>query len=166
MTGYRLPVMGKNMKYVRPYKTLDVYTVGKALVMRVYALLQTFPKEEQYALCDQLRRAVISVPSNVAEGLGRTSEKEQLRFIEIAYGSLMEVETQLDIACDLGYVTPEAIDDIMELIDREARLLSGLRSHRLQSADHPSPVTGNRSGSRNPSSVTRNRSKNPVTRNL
>ena len=161
MTGYRLPVMGKNMKYVRPYKTLDVYTVGKALVMRVYALLQTFPKEEQYALCDQLRRAVISVPSNVAEGLGRTSEKEQLRFIEIAYGSLLELETQLDIACDLGYVTLEAIDDIMELIDREARLLSGLRSHRLASGN-PSSVTGHPSAK----SVTGNRSRKPVTRNL
>ena len=56
--GYRLPVIGygKIMKYVRPYKTLDVYTVAKALVLRVYAVLQTFPKEEQYALCDQLRR--------------------------------------------------------------------------------------------------------------
>ena len=132
VTGYRLPVTGKNMKYVRPYKTLDVYTVAKALVIRVYDVLQTFHNEEQYALCDQLRRAVISIPSNVAEGLGRMSEKEQLRFIEIAYGSLLEVETQLDIACDLHYITPESISDIMELIDREARLLSCLRSHRLK----------------------------------
>ena len=127
--------MGK-MKYVRPYKTLDVYTVAKALVVRVYELLQKFPKEEQYALCDQLRRAVISVPSNVAEGFGRVSEKEQLRFIEIAYGSLLEVETQLDIACDLHYITSESIEDIMELIDREARLLSGLRSRRLHPVTH------------------------------
>ena len=119
------------MNYIRPYKTLDVYTVAKTLVIRVYAVLQNFPKE-QYAICDQLRRAVISIPSNVAEGLGRMSEKEQLRFIEIAYGSLLEVETQLDIACDLHYITPESISDIMELIDREARLLSGLRSRRLK----------------------------------
>ena len=68
----------------------------------------------------------------MAEGLGRVSEKEQLRFIEIAYGSLMEVETKLDIACDLHYVTPDSINDIIELIDREARLLSGLRSRRLK----------------------------------
>ena len=120
------------MNYVRTYKTLDVYTVAKELVIRVYALLRMFPQEEQYALCDQLRRAVISVPSNVAEGLGRTSEKEQLRFIEIAYGSLMEVETQIDIACDLHYVSPDSISEILELIDREARLLSGLRSRRLK----------------------------------
>ena len=134
------------MNYVRAYKTLDVYTVAKELVIRVYALLRMFPQEEQYALCDQLRRAVISVPSNVGEGLGRTSEKEQLRFIEIAYGSLMEVETQIDIACDLHYVSPDSISEILELIDREARLLSGLRSHRLNSAPQnptPSPVTRN-----------------------
>ena len=74
------------MKYIRPYKKLEVYTVGKELVLHVYELLNRFPKEEQYALCDQLRRAVISVPSNIAEGLGRSSEEEQVRFIEIAYG--------------------------------------------------------------------------------
>ena len=114
------------------FRKLNAYVNAKELVKRVYALLKKFPKEEQYALCDQLRRAVISIPSNVAEGFGRVSEKEQLRFLEIAYGSLLEVETQLDIACDLHYITPESISDIMELIDREARLLSGLRSHRLK----------------------------------
>ena len=132
------------MKYIRPYKTLDVYIVAKELVIRVYSVMRTFPKEEQYALCEQLRRAVVSIPSNVAEGLGRISEKEQLRFLEIAYGSLMEVETQLDIACDLHYITYDSIHDIMELIDREARLLSGLRSRRLTPhPSSPSPVTHN-----------------------
>ena len=126
------------MKYIRPYKKLDVYTIGKELVLRVYELLKKFPKEEQYALCDQLRRAVISVPSNVAEGLGRLSEKEQVRFIEIAYGSLLEVETQLDIAYDLRYITEEDLDGVMALVDREARLLSGLRSRRMDK-----PITHN-----------------------
>ena len=118
---------------------MDVYIVAKELVLQVYKLLQTFPKEEQYALCDQLRRAVVSVPSNIAEGLGRSSEKEQLRFIEIAYGSLMEVETQIDIACDLGYISNTDVDNILEYIDREARLLSGLRAYRTS----PSPITHN-----------------------
>jgi four helix bundle protein len=126
------------MKYIRSYKKLEVYTIGKELVLRVYELLKKFPKEEQYALCDQLRRAVISVPSNVAEGLGRLSEKEQVRFIEIAYGSLLEVETQLDLACDLRYITEEDLYGVMVLIDREARLLSGLRSRRMEN-----PVTRN-----------------------
>ena len=126
-----------NMKYIRPYRKLEVYTVGKELVLRVYELLKKFPKEEQYALCDQLRRAVVSVPSNIAEGLGRLSEKEQVRFIEIAYGSLMEVETQLDIAFDLHYLTEEDIESVMALVDREARLLSGLRSHRMAPPRNP-----------------------------
>ena len=111
--------------------------------MHVYELLKKFPKEEQYALCDQLRRAVISVPSNIAEGLGRLSEKEQVRFIEIAYGSLLEVETQLELACDLHYISEEDLDGVMALVDREAKLLSGLRSRRIDSpvTHNPSPVT-------------------------
>ena len=131
------------MKYIRPYKKLEVYTVGKELVLHVYELLKRFPKEEQYALCDQLRRAVISVPSNIAEGLGRLSEKEQVRFIEIAYGSLLEVETQLELACDLHYISEEDLDGVMALVDREAKLLSGLRSRRIDSpvTHNPSPVT-------------------------
>ena len=131
------------MKYIRPYKKLEVYTVGKELVLHVYELLKKFPKEEQYALCDQLRRAVISVPSNIAEGLGRLSEKEQVRFIEIAYGSLLEVETQLELACDLHYISEEDLDGVMALLDREAKLLSGLRSRRIDSpvTHNPSPVT-------------------------
>ena len=131
------------MKYIRPYKKLEVYTVGKELVLHVYELLKRFPKEEQYALCDQLRRAVISVPSNISEGLGRLSEKEQVRFIEIAYGSLLEVETQLELACDLHYISEEDLDGVMALVDREAKLLSGLRSRRIDSpvTHNPSPVT-------------------------
>ena len=131
------------MKYIRPYKKLEVYTVGKELVLHVYELLKRFPKEEQYALCDQLRRAVISVPSNIAEGLGRLSEEEQVRFIEIAYGSLLEVETQLELACDLHYISEEDLDGVMALVDREAKLLSGLRSRRIDSpvTHNPSPVT-------------------------
>ena len=75
------------------YQKLDVYKVAKELVQQVYVLLKEYPSEEKYALCDQIRRAVISVPANIAEGMGRTSKKEQKHFLEIAYGSLMEVQT-------------------------------------------------------------------------
>lgn len=85
------------------YRNLDVYQESKKLVLEVYALIKKFPSEERFAMCDQLRRSVTSVPSNIAEGFGRISPKEQVHFIEIAYGSLMEVETQLDIAADLAY---------------------------------------------------------------
>lgn len=114
------------------YKELDVYKESKRLVTMVYALLKQFPKEEQYALCDQLRRAVISVPSNVAEGLGRYSMKEQVHFFEIAYGSLREVDCQLDVACDLGYVKEDEITEVAELINYLSALISGLRRKRLE----------------------------------
>ena len=131
------------MEYKRKYKDLEVYKVARELVLHVYQLLDKFPGQERYALCDQLRRAVISVPSNVAEGLDRMSEKEQVRFIEIAYGSLLEVETQLEIASDLQFITTEELRSVMNLIDREARLLTGLRSRRVKSPliGTPSPVT-------------------------
>ena len=98
----------------------------------VYASLRKFPKEEQYALCDQLRRAVISIPSNIAEGSGRTSAKDQAHFfLEMAYGSLMEVDCQLDIACDLGYVSQEELVPLNMQIDRIASMLSGMRRKLL-----------------------------------
>lgn len=114
------------------YKNLDLYKEAKILVMMVYKLLKQFPKEEQYALCDQLRRAVISIPSNVAEGSGRTSMKDQAHFIEIAFGSLMEVDCQIDIACDLEYITQEDLSKICIQISRVAAMLSALRNKCLQ----------------------------------
>ena len=120
-----------NKKY--HFKNLDAYKESKNLVKTVYGLLKQFPKEEQYALCDQLRRAVISVPSNIAEGSGRTSAKDQAHFIEMAYGSLMEVECQIDIAYDLSYISQDNINQVEELIDVVAALLSGLRNKCLSS---------------------------------
>jgi four helix bundle protein len=94
----------------------------------VYALIKKFPREEQYALCDQLRRAAVSIPSNIAEGMGRVSDKEKAHFLEIAYGSLMEVECQLDIALKLNYITEnEYLEIDKESVELE-RLLSGLHS--------------------------------------
>lgn len=119
----------KDAKY--SYKNLEAYKESKTLVKQVYALLKKFPKEEQYALCDQLRRAVISVPSNIAEGSGRTSAKDQAHFFEMAFGSLMEVECQLDIACDLGYISHEELESLNEQIARVAAMLSGMRRKLL-----------------------------------
>ena len=109
------------------YKTLDAYKEAKALVLQVYSLLKQFPKEEQYALCDQLRRAVISVPSNIAEGSGRTSAKDQAHFFEMAFGSLMEVNRQIDIAHDLGYISKDDVENIEKHVKSISALLSGLR---------------------------------------
>ena len=109
------------------YKNLKAYKESKKLVKQVYALLKKFPKEETYALCDQLRRAVISVPSNIAEGSGRTSAKDQAHFMEMAFGSLMEVDCQMDIAKDLGYVSLDEHETVTIQISQVAALLSGMR---------------------------------------
>ena len=109
------------------YKNLDAYKESKNLVILVYALIKKFPREEQYALCDQLRRAVISVPSNIAEGSGRTSAKDQAHFFDMAFGSLREVNCQIDIAHDLGYVTNEDVENVEKHVRAIAALLSGLR---------------------------------------
>ena len=122
------------------YKQLDVYIESKKLVKMVYELLRKFPKEEQYALCDQLRRAVISVPSNIAEGLGRYSIKEQVHFLEIAYGSLREVDCQMDIASDLGYVTNIETAELFEQINKVGAILAGMRNKRVNT---PNPLTPN-----------------------
>ena len=107
---------------------LRVYQESKALVKEVYKLLKKFPKFEVYALGDQLRRAVISVPSNIAEGSGRFSIKEKIHFIEIAYGSLMEAYNQLLIAVDLTYIDTDSVMAIKPTIDNVAKMLNGLRN--------------------------------------
>ena len=109
------------------YRKLRVYQQSKKLVLVIYDLLKYFPKEENYALCDQLRRAVISIPSNIAEGISRTSRKEQIHFLEISFGSLNEVMCQIEIANELGIISHEnllLVEDYYKLI---AQMLSGLR---------------------------------------
>ena len=113
------------------FKNLDAYKESKNLVKMVYGLLRGFPREEQYALCDQLRRAVISVLSNIAEGSGRTSMKDQAHFFEMAYGSLMEVDCQMDIAHDLRYITDLELAEVEKQVGAVASILSGLRSKCL-----------------------------------
>ena len=107
------------------YRKLITYQKAKEVVKSTYKLLKKFPAEERYAMCNQLRRASVSVTSNIAEGVNRFSLKDKAHFIEIAYGSLMEVSSQFEIAEELGYVT--TIDrQNMDQIEEDARLLSGL----------------------------------------
>ena len=112
------------------FRKLDAYIYAKDLVKQVYALIKKFPKEEQYALCDQLRRAVISIPSNIAEGSGRTPPKDQAHFYTMAFGSFMEVLAQLDVACELEYLSNIEFENIELLINKEAKILSGLVAKR------------------------------------
>lgn len=110
------------------FETMDVYKLSKDLVMRVYKITRTFPAEERYALASQLRRAAISVPSNLAEGSGRTGRKDQAHFTQLAYSSLMEVLCQLDLSQNLGFISQEALDSERRAIMQIARMLSRLRA--------------------------------------
>ncbi|MBO5133906.1 MAG: four helix bundle protein [Bacteroidaceae bacterium] len=113
------------------YRKLLVYQRSKDFVKQVYCLLKLFPKEEQYALCDQLRRASISIASNIAEGMGRSSLREQVHFIEIAYGSLNEVMCQLELSEELGYITIKDLQNLEVQYEEIARMLSGLRKSKI-----------------------------------
>ena len=108
------------------YRKLIAYQKAKEVVKRTYKMLKKFPAEERYAMCDQLRRASISITSNIAEGVNRFSVKDKAHFIEIAYGSLMEVSSQFELAEELGYITTADRQNMDELIEEDARLLSGL----------------------------------------
>ena len=117
------------------YRKLIAYQKAKEVVKRTYKLLKKFPSEERYAMCDQLRRASVSITSNIAEGVNRYSVKDKSHFIEIAFGSLMEVSSQFEIAEELGYITTEDRMSMDELIKEDARLLSGLQNSYRPSND-------------------------------
>lgn len=119
------------MKHYYSFENLDVWKVSKQLVIQIYQLIEKFPKVEKYALCDQLRRACISIPSNIAEGSGRISVKEKVHFISIAYGSLMEVYCQLQIAVELRYIQDENIEEIYNLINKTSLLMTKYRDFLL-----------------------------------
>lgn len=110
------------------FENLEAYKKAQMLVGSVYDLTRKFPQFEMYALASQLRRAIVSVPSNLAEGSGRCSTKEKVHFIEIAFGSLMESYCQLSLAQDLGYITEEDVMAVKPDFFEVSRLLSGLKN--------------------------------------
>lgn len=111
------------------FENLEVYKTARVLVRDVYRLQHKFPKYETYALGDQVRRSASSVTSNIAEGSERNSFKEKSHFIEIAYGSLMEAFSQLQIAQDLEYLSQTEIDTIRPQFISVAKMLSGLKTY-------------------------------------
>ena len=107
------------------FTDLVVWQRAMELVKQVYVLSKKFPADERYALTDQLRRAVVAIPSNIAEGSGRSSNADYAHFLSIARGSLYETMTQLRIAVDLGYI-PELSEDINSKIDEVGRMLGAM----------------------------------------
>ena len=114
------------------YRRLNVYHQSKKLVADVYALTKAFPTQEQYGLTNQLQRAAVSIPSNIAEGMGRFSDKERVHFLEIASGSLMEVMCQLEIAEMLGYIAKSQLDDEEQVIMNISKMLVALRKNLVE----------------------------------
>jgi four helix bundle protein len=108
----------------RPHYRLDAWKAARALVKRIYEITRAYPQEEIYGLIAQMRRAAVSIPSNLAEGAARTGQKEFAQFVNIANGSLSELETQLLLSADLGYLDPD--HEIFSQVDHVSALLQGL----------------------------------------
>ena len=111
------------------YRKLAVYHRSMQLVVNVYQLTRRFPQEERHSLTNQIQRAAVSIPSNIAEGMGRFSNKERLHFLEIANGSLMEVMCQIEVALLLGYINQQQFDEHELYINETVKMLIGLRKH-------------------------------------
>lgn len=114
------------MGHLKSYLDLEVWKKTKDLAREIYLLTKSFPTQEQFGLVSQLRRASISVPSNIAEGCGRDSSKDTVRFLFIARGGLYEMETQIILAYELGFITEEHTkENILVLINTSKKLLNG-----------------------------------------
>ena len=113
---------------MRGHRDLIAWQKAMELVTEIYGITQGFPRAELYGLVSQLRRAAVSVPSNLAEGYARNSRNELHHFVGQARGSLAEVETQVEIARNLGYLSSEAVSELLSKTAEVGRLLTGLRA--------------------------------------
>lgn len=114
------------MSGFKSYKELKVWQKGIEIVLLTYKFTKNFPLEEQFGLSSQMRRCAVSIPSNIAEGWGRDSQKSFGQFIKIARGSLLELETQVNIAALLSYIDKEEEEEFVKLIIEESKMLNGL----------------------------------------
>ncbi|MFK6999456.1 four helix bundle protein [Flavobacterium oreochromis] len=113
------------MGNINSYKDLLIWQKGIVLVVRVYKLVKSFPQEELYALTSQIKRAAVSIPSNIAEGYGRNTDKSFSYFVDISRGSLNELETQLIIAKELDFVSDiDLYNEILLLIEEESKMIN------------------------------------------
>lgn len=111
------------MAKVNTYKDLIVWQKAMEMTIALYQIVKKLPKEETYALSDQMRRAAISIPSNIAEGFGKNSKKEYIQFLFIANGSVCELETQLILCVHFKYFTEQEILPIINLLDEIKRII-------------------------------------------
>lgn len=109
------------------FKELKVWQKGRNFVKEIYITVSKFPPEERYALTSQMKRAVISIPSNIAEGAGRGTDKEFTRFLDIANGSAFELETQIYLAYDLEFINKKILNNLIENIEEIEKMIYGFK---------------------------------------
>jgi four helix bundle protein len=116
------------MSKIESYRDLIVWQKSMCLVEEVYEVTRAMPKEEQFGLTNQVRRAVVSIPSNIAEGNGRGTTTDYIRFLQIARGSLFETQTQLEIAAKLGFLPESSMTPLLALSNEIERMLNSVIS--------------------------------------
>ena len=117
---------------MKSYQELEAWKEARVLVKDIYLLTIKLPSEEKFGLISQLRRAAVSVPANIAEGIGRNHSKDTLQFLFIARGSLNELETLLILSLDLDFISQESIQEIMERLIRTRKLLIGFINYKSE----------------------------------
>lgn len=127
------------MNYIQSYKDLIIWQKSVLFVEQVFEITKLFPQFELYGLVSQIRRAAISIPSNIAEGFERTSPKEYAQFYSIAYGSALEVETQLIISHRVGYISKENFDKLNMLLTEILKMLNKMvHANKTTNRHYPS----------------------------
>ncbi len=111
---------------IRNFKQLQIWQKGMEIVKLVYSLTGKFPQEELYGLTSQVRRASVSIPANIAEGFKRFHNKEYIQFLHVTLGSAAELETELLIARELGYISEDELNELSEKIDHLSKMTSSL----------------------------------------
>ena len=111
---------------IKDFRELNIWKLGKQIVLDTYRATKGFPKDELFGLTSQMRRAAVSIPSNIAEGFNRSYTKEYQRYLSIALGSCGELETHVEIACDLAYLGVDEKEQLLKNIGHEARMLRTL----------------------------------------
>ena len=114
------------------FKDLEIWKLSRKFCSDIYIITSSFPDSEKFGLTNQLRRASVSVPSNIAEGCSRSSNKDFSRFLEIAIGSIYEIETQLLIASDLGFIDLNKADELINILNEIVKMTSKFRSKLIQ----------------------------------
>lgn len=139
------------MSRPKSYRELIVWQKAMALARQAYVISEALPKRETYGLVNQIRRAAVSIASNIAEGYGRLTDTQFRHFLGNARGSLYEMQTQIELAADLGYLDKEGKNQLMEQGSEVARLINGLLASLRSAANNSSPAT-NAANSASPAS--------------